>query len=201
MDDPTLLDDETLLARIAAGNAAAVESFYARWYPQFARLATRITGETHAGEDVAQDAAVRVIVKAGQYKTGQSARSWILSIVYHLASDWWRKKHVREAASLDEAPGDGPPRAAEIPGREPTSDERAEARERAAAVTAALKKLTEREREVILLRDYEGCSAPETAHILQITVEKVGSRLFRARKRLGALLQTDWPGLFPSHEL
>jgi RNA polymerase sigma-70 factor (ECF subfamily) len=125
-----------------------------------------------------------------------------LAIVYNLSRDWWRKKNVREAASLDESIGEeGASRAAEIAGREPTVEEQADAREQAAAVTAALKKLTPTEREVLLLRDYEGLSAPEAAQVLEISVEKVGSRLFRARKRLGALLQTDWPGLFPSHEL
>src|SRR5207302_4526909 len=125
-----------------------------------------------------------------------------LAIVYNAARDWGRKQKVREAESLDESIGDeGSSRAAEIAGREPTVEERSDARERADAVNASLKKLTPGEREVILLRDYEGLSAPETAGILEISVEKVGSRLFRARKRLGALLQTDWPGLFPSHEL
>jgi RNA polymerase sigma-70 factor, ECF subfamily len=202
MDDETRPDDETLLARMATGDKEAVTAFYERWYPQFTRLATRLTGENNAGEDIAQDATIRVIVSAGGYRAGRPARSWLLAIVSNLSRDWWRKKIVREAGSLDEPAGiDGATRAAEIAGREPTAAERAEARERADAMTASLKKLTPKEREVIILRDYEGLSAPDTALILDITVEKVGSRLFRARKRLGALLQTDWPGLFPSHEL
>jgi RNA polymerase sigma-70 factor (ECF subfamily) len=203
MADETLLDDEALIVRTAAGDAAAVSAFYDRWFPQFVRLATRLTGSAHAGEDLAQEAAVRVIVSAGLYKKGRSARSWLLAIVYNLSRDWWRKKAVREALSLDEPVGadEGGPRAAEVAGREPSAEERAEARERSAAVTLALKKLTPTEREVILARDYEGLSAPEAALVLGISVEKVGSRLFRARKRLGALLQNDWPGLFPSHEL
>jgi RNA polymerase sigma-70 factor, ECF subfamily len=204
MDDETRLDDETLLARIAAGDMAAVAEFYDRWYPQFIRLATRLTGESHTGEDLAQDAAVRVIVKARGYKRGRaSARSWILAVVYNLVRDWWRKKKVRDVASLDEPVGsdEGSARAGEVAAREPTAEERTEARERADAVNASLKKLTPAERAVILLRDYEGLSAPEAAEVLKISVEKVGSRLFRARKRLGGLLQTEWPGLFPSHEL
>lgn len=202
MDDETLMDDEALLASMAAGDTGAVTVFYDRWYPQFARLATRLTGNAHEGEDLAQDAAIRVIVGAAGFKAGRSARSWILAIVYNASRDWWRKKNVRAADSLDEPVGEeGTTRAAEIAGREPTVAERAEARERADAMTAALKKLTPTEREVLIARDYEGLSAPETAQLLEISVEKVGSRLFRARKRLGVLLQTDWPGLFPSHEL
>ena len=199
----TQLDDETLLVQVAAGRSAAITEFYNRWYWQFARLATRLTGDKHAGEDIAQEAVVRVITSAHLYKKGRPARSWLLAIVYNLVRDWWRKMKVRDAASLDEPVGadEGPARVVEIAGDEPTAEERAEARERAVAVTASLKKLTPAERAVILLRDFEGLSAPEAARVLEISVEKVGSRLFRARKRLGGHLQTDWPGLFPSHEL
>jgi RNA polymerase sigma-70 factor, ECF subfamily len=200
MED-TRPDDETLIARVAAGDSDAIAAFYDRWFPQFTRLATRLTGDPHAGEDIAQDAAVRVIVGAKLFKSGKSARSWLLAVVYNLARDWWRKKNVRDAKSLDEVDDDGGSRAAEIVGREPTVAERAEAREREAAVASALAKLTPAERAVILLRDYEGLSAPEAAKALGISAEKVGSRLFRARKRLGGQLQTDWPGLFPTHEL
>lgn len=201
MDDEARTDDEALIVRVAAGDSAAVAAFYDRWFPQFARLATRLTGDRDAGEDIAQDAVVRVIVGARLFKSGKSARSWLLAIVHNLTHDWWRKKKVRETGSLDDASDDGGTRAAEVPGREPTAAERAEAREREAAVAAALDKLTPEERAVIILRDYEGLSAPEAAKALGITAEKVGSRLFRARRRLGGQLQTDWPGLFPSHEL
>lgn len=201
MDDEARTDDEALIARVAAGDSVAIAAFYDRWFPQFARLATRLTGDHYAGEDIAQDAAVRVIVGAKLFKSGKSARSWLLAIVYNLARDWWRKKNVRDAASLDDTTDDGGPRAAEVPGREPTAAERAEAREREAIIAAALDKLTPAERDVIVLRDYEGLSAPAAAAALGITAEKVGSRLFRARKRLGGQLQTDCPGLFPSHEL
>jgi RNA polymerase sigma-70 factor (ECF subfamily) len=188
-------DDATLLARIATGDGAAVETFYNRWFPQFARLATRLTGDGAAGEDLAQEAVVRVITRAGSYDAGESARCWLLTIVRHLVCDKFRRDDVRRAASLS-AP-DGGPSALQVADRAPTPPERIAARERAAAVHHALTGLSDDERDVILLRDYEGFSAPETARMLGISVGLVGSRLFRARRRLGAALQTGWPDLFP----
>jgi RNA polymerase sigma-70 factor (ECF subfamily) len=190
------LTDEVLLVRIAKADSAAISAFYDRWFPQFARLARRLTGSEHAGEDLAQEAVVRIIMGAGKYQPGRAARSWVLSVLYHLVQDWARRAKVRKAASLsepgesDDAPG------IEVEGREPTAEERAFAREREAAVQGALMKLSAEDREVILLRDYEGLSGLETAEVIGISVEKVGSRLFRARGRLGALLTAEWPGLF-----
>lgn len=199
------MDDATLIAEIAGGKdkAAAITTFHARWFHQFFCLAMKLTKDSHTAEDIAQEAIVRVIVNAGTFENGRSARSWLLSIVYHLVQDWGRRKTVRKAASLNEPydRDENGPQALEIPDREPTPEERSLAHERQVAVRAALAKLSEDDRRVIVLRDYEALNGTETARILGITVEKVGSRLFRARKRLAAILQTDWPGLFPPHEL
>ena len=197
------MDDEALIARIAAGDSDAMAEFQGRWFRQFVRLATKLTGNPDAAEDIAMDTVVRVITKARSYRAGLKPRSWLLAILYNRARDWARRAGVRWAYSLSGPSDDedGGPRAAEIPDREPSAEEKLIARERADAMRAALERLTAAERAVILLRDYSGLSAPEAAVELEISVEKVGSRLFRARRRLGALLQTDWPGLFPAHEL
>jgi RNA polymerase sigma-70 factor (ECF subfamily) len=201
MADETLTD-EALLTLVAAGDSAAISKFYDRWFPQFARLATRLTSDKETGEDLAQEAVVKVIMGAGKYQPGRSPRSWLLAILYHLVQDWARRKKVRKATSLSDTHegNDGSESSIDIEGREPTAQERAEARERADAVRDALTKISIEDREVLILRDYEGLSAPETAQILGISVEKVGSRLFRARQRFGALLVANWPDLFSSRE-
>jgi RNA polymerase sigma-70 factor (ECF subfamily) len=187
----------------AATREAAITEFYARWFPQFARLATRLTGDGPTGEDVAQEAVVRVIIGAEKFDTTRTARSWLLAIVYNVVRDRARRRKVRKEVPLAEpTPEDeGGPRAFEVEDREPTADERARARERNEAVRLSLAKLSDDDRAVILLRDYEGLSGSEAAHVLGISVEKVGSRLFRARKRLGKQLQRDWPSLFPTFDL
>jgi RNA polymerase sigma-70 factor (ECF subfamily) len=195
------MEDEELIARIAAGDSVAMTELHLRWFPQFAKLATRLTGDCHAGEDIAQEVMVRVIMKASSYERGRKAKTWLTTIVYHLSRDWLRRRGVRLAVSLSGTAEDDGERAIEVPGREPTAEELALAREREDAVRTALTQLTEPEREVILLRDYRGLSAPETAELLGISIETVGGRLFRARRHLGALLQTGWPGLFPTYEL
>jgi RNA polymerase sigma-70 factor (ECF subfamily) len=190
-------------AKSAGTREAATTEFYARWFPQFARLATRLTGDGDAGEDVAQEAVVRIIMNAGKFDATRAARSWLLAILYNTVRDRARRKKVRKETSLGEPPDPevGSPGAWEVVDREPTSDERALAREREAAVQSSLAKLSDDDRGVILLRDYEGLTGAEAAQVLDISVEKVGSRLFRARKRLGEQLQRDWPSLFPTYDL
>jgi len=188
-------DDAALIARIAAGDSAAIEAFYARWFPQFARLATRLTGDATEGENHAQEAVVRVITGAATFREGARGRSWLLTVLRNVVRDYFRREDTRRAVSISEP--DDVPGAIDVPDDEPTPPERALARERAAVLHLALCDLDDHLRAVILLHDYEGLSAPETALVLEITVKLVGSRLFRARKRLGEILHDRWPDLFP----
>jgi RNA polymerase sigma-70 factor (ECF subfamily) len=189
-------DDATVLALIAAGDQDAMVEFNARWFPQFLTLATYLTRNAQDGEDIALEVVLRVLAAPSRFRpTEGSVRSWLLSAVRNLAYDYVRRRQVRKAATLSEPDDDA--RAIDIPDDEPTAQDRAEARERSAAVQAALAKLGENDREVLLLRDYEGLKAPEVARALGLSVEKVGSRLHRARRRFAALLRTDWPELFP----
>jgi RNA polymerase sigma-70 factor (ECF subfamily) len=196
------MDDETLIGRIAEGDAAAIIEFYTRWFPQFTQLATKLTNSSHVGEDLAQDAVVRVLTKASLYQPTWPAKKWLLAILYNRVRDWARREKHRRATSLSDPPDDdNGPRAVEIPSREPSPVERATAREREDAMRAALELLTPTERVVILLRDYMGLDAPETARLLGISTGTVGGRLHRARKRLGGLLPSDFFRAFQSPEL
>jgi RNA polymerase sigma-70 factor (ECF subfamily) len=200
--DVTKASDECLIGLIAARCEQAIAELYRRWFPQFNKLATKLTSSPQVGEDLAQDAIVRIIDKASLYKSDQPAKKWLVAILMNLVRDRARREKLRRAASLSAPPEeDDGPRAIEIPARDPSPHERAMAREQAAVIRAALEKLTPAEREVILLRDYMGLDAPETAHRLGISTGTVGGRLHRARKRLGGLLPPDVLGAFQSHEL
>jgi RNA polymerase sigma-70 factor (ECF subfamily) len=202
MDDATPnspRDDATLLALIAAGDESAMIEFYDRWFPQLRRLATYRTRNPQDGEDIALEILLRVLQTPTTFNPhAGSVRSWLLTTVRNRAIDLGRRKKVRKALSLGD-PDDGP-QAFDVPDREPTAEERAWARERAELIRTALGKLSEEDQEILLLRDYEGRKAPEVATLLGISVEKVGSRLYRARRRFEALLRTDWPDLFPREE-
>ena len=66
---------------------------------------------------------------------------------------------------------------------------RASDQELTAALTAALDGLSDEHREVILLRDVEGLSAPEAASALGVSVDALKSRLHRAREVLRTALR------------
>lgn len=102
----------------------------------------------------------------------------------HLRDRKTRRRKLREAASwlVSEARD----RAREDPGRD---TERAELRER---IEAAIESLEAREREVLVLREFEGLAYREIADLLDIPPGTVMSRLYRARRTLAADLEDAW---------
>lgn len=59
-------------------------------------------------------------------------------------------------------------------------------------VLAALEKLEDHQRAIVVLRDIEGMSYEHIAEVLQIEIGTVKSRLSRARVALRELLQAVW---------
>src|SRR5229473_2737619 len=130
-------------------------------------------------EDVTQDA----LVRAFRFITGfhgTDARTWLLQIVRNACYSWLEKNRRADLTTeFDEtvhlqAQGQATqtPEAAAVASNE---------RER---LMRALESLPARSREVLLLRELEGCSYKEIATITSIPIGTVMSTLARARQRL-----------------
>src|SRR5438477_2004143 len=84
MADEARMDDETLLAQIAAGNAAATAEFYKRWFPIFARLACKMLKDRTAADDLAQEVVILVIHKAEKFAPGRGkAKPWLMRLLFN----------------------------------------------------------------------------------------------------------------------
>jgi len=62
------------------------------------------------------------------------------------------------------------------------------ARERAAALDAALAQLPDRQRQAVVLRHIEGMGNPEIAEVMDISTEAVESLTARGKRALAAIL-------------
>ena len=126
-------------------------------------------------EDVAQEALLRSYRFFGGYQGGD-ARAWLLQIVRNTSYTWLEKnrdmKHSTEFEEELYVPTGPTPEAMAIAGNE---------RER---LSRALEDLPARYREVLVLRELEGCSYKEIAELVGIPIGTVMSSLARGRERL-----------------
>jgi RNA polymerase sigma-70 factor (ECF subfamily) len=177
--------DAALLARAAAGDADAFGTFVARHEAAVYRFARTLTRSRGDADDVLQEAFIAAWRGAGSYAGSGSARSWLLSI----ARNVWRhqaRRRVGEPAgfepieTLAERAGWG---------ADPATARQLDAAEARELLAAALARLPEVEREVLVLRELEGFSGEEAAAILQLSLPAMKSRLHRARIHLAAALR------------
>jgi RNA polymerase sigma-70 factor (ECF subfamily) len=132
-------------------------------------------------EDVVQEAMMRAYRFFEQFRGGD-ARAWLLQIVRNSCYSWFEKNRPSELAvefneELHEHPSHNPEALAT----------QADERQR---LMKALESLPARSREVLVLRELEGCSYQEIAEIAGIPMGTVMSTLSRAREKLQRALIT-----------
>ncbi len=149
-------------------------------------------GAAPDAEDVVQDTLLAVTQHLGEFEGRSSLTSWVFAVARSACSRRRRglknQPPVEDSAALDHHKIDGSP-----------ERDAAEA-ELSRHVQEALAGLSEEHREVILLRDVEGLTAPEAAEALGMTVMALKSRLHRARSALRQALQPVLEGGAPLAE-
>lgn len=181
-DDEAAILDRELMARVQAGDGAALGRLMQRWERPVKAVIGRLVGNAAEAEELAQEAFVRLWQRRDLFRAGSEFRPWMLSLALNLARNrlrWWRR---RPLVALDEwtpvPPADGADGAGTL-----------ESRERAEAVRAAVADLPLEQREALVLFEYEGLGQAEIAEIAGTTPKAIERRLDRARAALRVTLE------------
>jgi RNA polymerase sigma-70 factor (ECF subfamily) len=172
--------DAELLAAARQGDAAALEALLVRYQPHLYRFGLRMCGNVEDAGDVAQESLISMARALGDFRGDSSVSSWLYTIARRFCI---RKRRRSKFAPPREESLDAPGTEAvqRLADPAPGPEEQATNRELATVLTHAIDALDPSHREVLVLRDVEGLSAPEVAKILGVSVDAVKSRLHRAR--------------------
>jgi RNA polymerase sigma-70 factor (ECF subfamily) len=166
--------DEQLMAAFKGGIAEAFTALFARYkQPLFGFFLRRVADPSQA-EELTQETFLAVLRATSRYEASALVRTWLYAIGFKILRAHRRKATFR-AMFQSELPA----------GREPAIENGLDAR---LLVREAVGKLDPMDREVLLLREFEGLSYAEIAVLLLLPVNTVRSRLFRARMALRSLL-------------
>ena len=142
-------------------------------------LARWLLGGRSEAEDVTQDAMLRAYRFFKTFHSGD-ARAWLLQIVRNCCYTWLQKN--RNWVDVDELTD------ASVPREEHTPETLAISLNDRERLTRALEQLSPHFREILVLRELEGCSYKEIAAITSRPMGTIMSALARARQQLRALL-------------
>jgi RNA polymerase sigma-70 factor (ECF subfamily) len=137
------------------------------------RLAIRLTGDPDEGEEVVQEALVRVARSWKSFRGEARFRTWLFRIVVNAFRDWVAARPGTERLD-DEVP--------DVRVADPAME--AAAAEFGRLIAARVSALPSRQREVVILTCYEGLSPREAADVLGISQANVHATLHVARQRL-----------------
>ena len=141
--------------------------------PRLRRYARALAGDSHRADDLVQDTLERALAKFHLWRHGIYLRAWMFSIMHNV---FINQLKARRELALDEATEAG----LEAAARADTLELR--------DLDAALRRLPEEQREVLLLVGLEQFSYAEASQALGVPVGTVMSRLSRGRERLRVLM-------------
>ena len=145
-----------------------------KWADVLYRFACKSLGSRAAAQDAVQNAYESLWKNKERVEEG-SAKAWLCKVVYRNGVDEYRRQSKLGNAAILE------------------SDDQEDAGKKGGSflkkeLDAALQKLDESSRMLVLLKDYEGYSYAEIAEITGLNVQQVKTYLHRSRKRLQHLL-------------
>ena len=142
--------------------------------PRLRRYARALTGDVNRADDLVQDTLERALAKLDLWQPGSDLRAWLFTLMHNLFVNQIRIKRPQETVMEDALD-------------EPVSGGQLEALA-ARDIHAALARLPEEQREVLLLVGLEQFGYAEAAQVLGVPTGTVMSRLSRARERMRQML-------------
>jgi RNA polymerase sigma-70 factor (ECF subfamily) len=173
--------DVTLLEQARTGDRPALEALLSRHQRRVYRFGLKMCRDPEDAKDVLQDTLLAVARSVKDFRGASSVSTWLYTIARSFGIKKRRRsKFAPEQEESLEARGPGlEARQIVDPGRRP--DEELAGRQIESALEQAIAGLDPMYREVLVLRDVEGLTAPEVAEVMELSVEAVKSRLHRAR--------------------
>lgn len=172
--------DAELVEKAQGGDVEAFDMLIHRHLESAHTAAISLLANRDDAEDVCQDAFLTAFKRLGQCRDSSRFRAWLLRIVRNRAHNF-RRYYTRHVAVDIAASTEVPARS--DPAREA---EKAELRE---VLMNALRGLSERQREVVLLFDMEGWSHQDISASLGISEGASRAALFKGRSQLRSRLR------------
>jgi RNA polymerase sigma-70 factor (ECF subfamily) len=178
--------DEELVEEFQRGDAYAFDVLVGRWDRKIQGAIYRIMGPEEDVRDLCQETLLKAYRALGTFKKEARFSSWLYQIALNVCRDRMRRRKSRPQVSLDELMEAG-----EIAptGRGPSPLELIEARDLSRAVAAAVESLPQEQREVVVLKEYQGLTFLEIAQALDVPISTVKTRLYRGLSLLRQRLE------------
>jgi RNA polymerase sigma-70 factor (ECF subfamily) len=187
---PLRISDEQAMWRVQTNDdAEAFGMLVGRWQTPIRNLCTRMLGDRHRGEDLAQETFARVFSRRKEYVPAGKFSAFLWRVALNLCYDELRKRHRRRETTMEGGFDGDETRMDSVD--EIAPDVSLVRDETADRVRAALVQIPETYRSVLVLRHYEDLKFREIGEVLGIPEGTVKSRMAEGLTRLARLLKQE----------
>src|SRR5262245_10353843 len=166
------MDHAELLERCRRGDQLAWEALVRRNQARVYGLALHYARDAEEARDLAQEVFVRIYRKLSSLPDDRIFLPWLLRLTRNICIDYLRRAKVRPAHALGTDEGTG----VDLVDPGPTPEEAWLEDDRRRLVHRALQRLSEVNREMILLKEIQGLKLEEIASLLDLPLGTVKSR-------------------------
>ena len=177
--------EDVLVHRARRGDLKSYDELVKRYQERIYATIYHMTSNHEDANDLAQDSFIKAFQALGSFKGGSSFYTWLYRIAVNKTINFLKQRKNRMHMSLNDLDFNAehdPDLMALISHKTPRRD--AGLSELQEKLNAALLKLSEPHRLVVVLHDVQGQSHEEIAKVMDCNIGTVRSRLFYARQQL-----------------
>jgi RNA polymerase sigma-70 factor (ECF subfamily) len=188
------IQEARLIEACREGNASAFNLLVWRWERPLFNFVYKHVGDAALAQDLVQETFVRVVKSIGQYEHRGSFSTWVFRVAVNLCKDHLRKKRIPVVSLHDyytTETGEKVFVRDRVADEEARTDEAVERQEREKLVRRLLDGISEEQRAVILLKEYQALTFAEIAEVLDVPEGTVKARLYRGLRAMRAQLEQE----------
>jgi RNA polymerase sigma-70 factor, ECF subfamily len=177
--------DIDLLTKARTGSNAAFEEIQRFYSPLLYRRIHSITRNREDAEDALQDTFLHAFAALNSFRGKSQFSTWLTRIAINAALVTIRRRRSRPEVSFEQRSESGKDIASfDIVDVALNPEQICVQKQQYCSMVRAIERLDPKSRSVVAIWVSKGCSIKEAAHSLNVSLETVKSRLYRARKRL-----------------
>ena len=170
------LNSDTQLVEAAQnGHLESFGALYERYHSPMVALAYSMLADRDLAEDAAQEVFTVACRDIGNLKSKERFAAWLAGICRNVSRQMLRAHRIKPAALSDNYAAQ--------------HDE--DAQDRRAAIRQAVWSLREAERELVVLRYFDGFSQARISEVLSLSPQAVNGRLVRAKRKIAKYLKRN----------
>ncbi len=187
---PDCYDDAELIEQFQRGDKAVFDTLFTRYQKRTYRLVQRFVPNHEDAQDITQDAFIRAYQGLNDFKSQCQFYSWLYRITVNLCIDFLRKKSRSEMLVYESEDSDELPLANFPDLRSDSPAKAVENKELRAHIRKAIRQLPPKQRQIFILRHWDGLSLKDIAATVGRSDGTVKAHLFHAHRNLRKYLSS-----------